>query len=251
MLSARLLLYQARLILDQGQGHWREAIELLAEAESYLIGRQLRDLEDLASELRQQIRQKNIESGGDLSVLQAPQVDSSQLLSLQQAAVDLKRRLEAELADEITEEKARIVSRHLESFEEYVRGIQRVYEKRDATVPPLFRSSSILGQSLAIRKLSSLGLRTSRSSRALQSWSGSGSATITGSISSCRCKAMLPSIGGAPAMLTPPSAFPCSNSKDRAWTPPAATPMRMASPIHTIGSILPMQRSSAAELQRP
>ena len=31
-----------------------------------------------------------------------------------------------------------------------------MYEKRDATVPPLFRSSSILGQSLAIRKLSSL-----------------------------------------------------------------------------------------------
>ena len=40
-------------------------------------------------------------------------------------------------------------------------------------------------------------------------------------------------------------------SVDRAWTPPAATPMRMASPIHTIGSILPMQRSSAAELQKP
>src|SRR5438270_544766 len=34
-------------------------------------------------------------------------------------------------------------------------------------------------------------------------------------------------------------------------TRPAATPMRMDSPIHPIGSILPMQRSSAEELQKP
>jgi DNA-binding NtrC family response regulator len=156
MLSARLLLYQARLILDQDPRHWREAMELLAEAESYLIGRQLRDLEDLASELRQQIRQRNLESGAGMSVLPAPAVDSSQLSALQQAATDLRRQLESELADEITEEKAQVLSRHLESFEDQVRGFQRLLEKRDASVPAPCHASSILGRSAAIRKLSSL-----------------------------------------------------------------------------------------------
>ena len=55
MLCARLLVYESRFLLQGSEADPRRAGEVLAEAENYLIGRQLRDLETLVEELRQRV----------------------------------------------------------------------------------------------------------------------------------------------------------------------------------------------------
>jgi two-component system response regulator PilR (NtrC family) len=52
MLCSRLLAYQARALLEARSTDPERAVQLLVEAESYLIGRQLRDLEVLVGRLR-------------------------------------------------------------------------------------------------------------------------------------------------------------------------------------------------------
>jgi DNA-binding NtrC family response regulator/tetratricopeptide (TPR) repeat protein len=56
MLCARLLLYHAKLLFEQSPASKEEAAALIAEAESWLIGRRLRDLEALARSLRRRVR---------------------------------------------------------------------------------------------------------------------------------------------------------------------------------------------------
>jgi two-component system NtrC family response regulator len=53
MLSARLLLYQTRILVERSA--LEEAKALLVEAESYLIGRRIRDLEELVEDLRRRL----------------------------------------------------------------------------------------------------------------------------------------------------------------------------------------------------
>jgi DNA-binding NtrC family response regulator/tetratricopeptide (TPR) repeat protein len=55
MLSARLLAYQARILLDGGRGEVEEASALVSEAEGYLVGRRLRDLEGMLRDLRRRL----------------------------------------------------------------------------------------------------------------------------------------------------------------------------------------------------
>ena len=55
MLSARLLAYQTLLLIESGNGDPEEASSLLVEAESYLIGHRLWDLEGLVRDLRRRI----------------------------------------------------------------------------------------------------------------------------------------------------------------------------------------------------
>ncbi|MBI4602411.1 MAG: sigma 54-interacting transcriptional regulator [Planctomycetes bacterium] len=66
MLSARLLAYLARTLLEQGPPDLEEASTLLVEAESYLVGRRLRDLESSVRELRARLERLRAQGGGDL-----------------------------------------------------------------------------------------------------------------------------------------------------------------------------------------
>ena len=55
LLSARLLAYHARLLIEQSRGDLDEAATSLIEAEAYLVGQRVRDLEVLLKELRHRL----------------------------------------------------------------------------------------------------------------------------------------------------------------------------------------------------
>jgi DNA-binding NtrC family response regulator/tetratricopeptide (TPR) repeat protein len=151
MLSARLLLYQTRVLLELNASE-PEAAALLAEAEGHLIGRRLRDLEALARDLRRRIRLAA--AGSRLPPLVPdPPVDSSVLLemasALKGAVGDVIRRIE----DDVGAEATLSLRGHLRDFAERVDDIQRRTEAggREPSAP--VRASSILGRSAAVLAL--------------------------------------------------------------------------------------------------
>jgi len=153
MLAARLLAYHTRALLERKCPDVEEAAALLVEAESYLIGRRLRDLEGLARELRRRIRARESTRAHAPSLPPYTASDPSAAVeladALKGAAEDLVRGFE-ELAGE---EEARPLRRRLVEFEEHLQEAHRRLEGRDAPARAPFRAGSILGGSAAIRKV--------------------------------------------------------------------------------------------------
>ena len=151
--AARLLAYHTRALLERKCPDIEEAAALLVEAESYLIGRRLRDLEGLARELRRRIRARESTRAHAPSLPPYTASDPSAAVeladALKGAAEDLVRGFE-ELAGE---EEARPLRRRLVEFEEHLQEAHRRLEGRDAPARAPFRAGSILGGSAAIRKV--------------------------------------------------------------------------------------------------
>ncbi len=72
MLSARLLAYQAKLLLADAHPNFEEAANLLMEAESHLIGRKLPDLEALTAELRERLSRSGPGTPGPPALVATP-----------------------------------------------------------------------------------------------------------------------------------------------------------------------------------
>ncbi|MBI4606285.1 MAG: sigma 54-interacting transcriptional regulator [Planctomycetes bacterium] len=153
MLSARLLAYETRVLLDGKSPDLQEAAALLVEAEGYLIGRRLRDLESLARELRRRIRALEPQRGRAPSLPAHLGRDPAALAemadALRGAAEDLVRRLE----EHAGEEETQLLRRHLAELEERAQEARRRFEGRDAARGAAFRADSILGESAAARKV--------------------------------------------------------------------------------------------------
>ncbi|MCZ6792408.1 MAG: sigma 54-interacting transcriptional regulator, partial [Planctomycetota bacterium] len=154
MLSARLLAYETRLLLDRGRPDVARATALLVEAESFLIGRRLRDLENLVRALKRRIRSANPVGSGWASV--APSVGrpatsypEDLLESVREELADLAQCLEEELGDG----KAPKVQRRLDRIAEHLRQNLRSFEDRDVETAVAFTAASILGRSPAVRRV--------------------------------------------------------------------------------------------------
>jgi DNA-binding NtrC family response regulator len=152
MLAARLLACRTRLLLDREPPAWREAASCLVEAESYLIGRRLHDLEAEVRELRRRLR--DAASGSWPRALPSePPGDRGTHLELASALRGIREDLSRALAADVGPEKAGDLLRGLDAFAERLREAQRRIEGRDARSPPPVRTPAIAGRSPAIRKL--------------------------------------------------------------------------------------------------
>jgi DNA-binding NtrC family response regulator/tetratricopeptide (TPR) repeat protein len=153
MLSARLLLYRTRVLAALDDSDAREATALLVEAESFLIGRSLRDLEALARDLRRGFRLAGADGRARSPLPPEPARDPAAGLeivrSFQGAAVDLVRRFE----DRIGEEGVRSLQRHLRDLEDHIAEVQRAAEGGEPRGAAPFRAGSIIGRSKAVREV--------------------------------------------------------------------------------------------------
>lgn len=164
MLSARLLVYQTRALLDGGPRSAPEAAALLSEAESFLIGRRLRDLETLVRELKRRIRQAAlggrtrlfVPPGGSREEGTAPEV----LESFRGDLLDLVRHVEGELGDRTPAS----LKSHFHRMEERLLEGMRSLEDRPGPASPRIDADSILGSSTTILELKSLVRSISRAS---------------------------------------------------------------------------------------
>src|SRR5262249_18364278 len=151
---ARLLAYQARMLLEQAQPDFGQASSLLLEAESYLIGRKLWDIEVLVQDLRRRIGpspRAAVPSRAPPAL--HPSAASLELLrSLKESLGSLRRRLEAELGGE----KASFLWREVGGLEERLLEAQRGLEGRDPRAFPPVNAGSLVGRSPAIRRLTGL-----------------------------------------------------------------------------------------------
>ena len=71
MLSARLLAYQARLFVEEDPSGVEAAVSLLVEAENFLIGRRLRDLEKLVRSLKKRLAPMGGKAGSPAAAVAA------------------------------------------------------------------------------------------------------------------------------------------------------------------------------------
>ncbi len=164
MLSARLIAYEVRSILEGKDPDLQEAQSALVAAESYLIGRRLGDVETLLRDLRARLRRLSLEAppaalarGGfaTAGAVAAGEGVLEDLKALQGAASDLVRRFE----EEAGKDRAEILRRHLADFEERLSSAQRSIEGTPSALSPAARAASILGKSPGIRRVVSLCLR--------------------------------------------------------------------------------------------
>jgi DNA-binding NtrC family response regulator/Tfp pilus assembly protein PilF len=154
MLSARLLAYQARLFLDQRPPDAQEAASCLVEAESFLIGHHLRDLEVLARDLRRRLRL--LDSKGPRALFLPLEQSSLPGLELARSflepAADLVKRIEEQLG----EARTASLRRDWVEVEERFREMQRALESGAPAPAPAILTSALLGNSAAICKLKDL-----------------------------------------------------------------------------------------------
>jgi DNA-binding NtrC family response regulator len=102
MLAARLLAYEARLFLEGAAPEPARAAALLVEAEGFLIGRRLRDLEELVDALRRRLRRAGLSGSAPTTKTSGPSASrpapgAAELLAGRSEAIrkvlDLVRRL--------------------------------------------------------------------------------------------------------------------------------------------------------------
>jgi hypothetical protein len=115
MLAARLLAYQTRCLIESGPAEAENAVSLLMEAESYLIGRRLEDLEALVRELRRRIQVTSLAAPQSLTLYCGVPTDSSTGLEPLQSAGGAARDLIRRFEEEIGEERAEGLRRHLQN----------------------------------------------------------------------------------------------------------------------------------------
>lgn len=153
MLSARLLAYQTQILLDRKPTDRSEAASLLVEAESYLIGRHLRDLEGIVRALRRRIRLATPATPAGSPLPPDPTTASSPGFDLLEGVGSAARDLLSVVRSEIGEDRTRAIQRHFRRFEETVQEAHRLVEGGEPPKSPPFRTSSIVGTSAAIREV--------------------------------------------------------------------------------------------------
>jgi DNA-binding NtrC family response regulator len=156
VLSARLLLYETRGILEAHDGDPDRAAPCLVEAEGHLIGRRAGDLEPLARDLRRRIRLASLRSGHGGGLLACAPREPVGILemadALQGAARDLARRLEEPGAGD----GAAALERQLREFEARLEEARRRFEGKAPASAPVLRASAVIGKSAASRELVNL-----------------------------------------------------------------------------------------------
>ncbi|MBN1442925.1 MAG: sigma 54-interacting transcriptional regulator [Planctomycetes bacterium] len=156
MLAARFLAAQTRLLLEMAPPDYQEASTVLVEAESYLIGRHLQELESQVRQLKRRLHVATLESGSSSlmpQTLSRYSLDGVDLLSfLKTSAADLVRRFE----EEIGSERAESLRHHLRDFEQHLDETRRRLEGRSPAIGELVRSDALIGRSVAMRQVVSL-----------------------------------------------------------------------------------------------
>jgi len=154
MLSARLLAYQVRLILQEPDPDYREAASLLVEAESYLAGHRYQDLEILSRDLRRRLRREALpapESGGlSPDLFRDPAQGLELLESFLDPVADLLKRIEVEIG----EERAGNLQKQLDELKEHLQESRRALEEKPSS-PPV-HPDSIVGSSDAMQQIRTL-----------------------------------------------------------------------------------------------
>jgi DNA-binding NtrC family response regulator/tetratricopeptide (TPR) repeat protein len=151
MLSARLLAQLARACLEIDPPDDRQSASLLLEAESFLIGRRIADIEPLVKDLRKRLRAK-----GQDAFSSAPHVSAGGSRTAPGLLGSFKSRLEvlrSELESELGAEKARRLARPLEAFADELRELERRSEGADSRTAEPLRAGAIVGRSAAMRTL--------------------------------------------------------------------------------------------------
>jgi DNA-binding NtrC family response regulator len=158
VLSARLLLYRTRSILDGERPDVEEAASSLAEAESFLIGRRLDELESLVRTLRRRLREKTLDRRPALPGLAHPPAARfledrlERLETFRESAQALVRRFE----EEIDREAAESLRRQLRFFEEGLDREKRALEGDRGQPFSSPRADAIVGRSPAMRRVAEL-----------------------------------------------------------------------------------------------
>ena len=164
MLSARLLAYETGFLLDGGTIHLEEASFHLTEAESFLIGRRMQDLEALVRDLRRRIRAA-APPGRGMCTPPAPRPgDSPEALELAEAVRGATGELLERVEEELGPDRVKTLRKHLRDFEEKVNSAQRALEGKEPPASLPFRATSMLGESTAMREVRSLIRRIAPSS---------------------------------------------------------------------------------------
>jgi two-component system NtrC family response regulator len=150
MLSARLLAQLARACLEIDPPDDRQSASLLLEAESFLIGRRIADIEPLVKDLRKRLRAK-----GQDALSPAPHTSGGRgtapgLLGSFRSKLEVLR---SALENEVGAKKARGLARPLEVFAEELREVERRSEGADARTTAPLRARAIVGRSAAMRNL--------------------------------------------------------------------------------------------------
>ncbi len=152
MLAARLLSYQARFMIEGKQPDYRQAASLLFEAESYLIGQRLPDIEELVRSLRRRLRVASLTKPG-AELFPDPPRDLSHGIEIVDSFFGMARGFLERLEDDFGSSRTGSLRRQLRELEEYFHERRRALEgKRPAAYPPV-RAGSILGSSVAIEKV--------------------------------------------------------------------------------------------------
>ncbi len=164
MLSARILACQAWIHLEGRDPDLRKALSILQEAESFLIGHHLRDLEVQVRELKRRIHLSN-PGNPDAPHVQLPtwQGDLTRL-EVMGSFTDALAGLVQRLGEEFGAERVEPWRRHLREIEEKLRESRRALEGKKPLETDSLRADSILGRSKAIGNVKAMILKVAPTS---------------------------------------------------------------------------------------
>lgn len=155
-LAARLLAYQARVLLDADERDVQKVSLLLVEAEGYLIGRTMGDLDSMVRNLRRRVGVASLSARRVPFLAADPERGSSTAIELARhlrgAAAELVRKFQAELG----EPRTAALERSIRDFDEHLQQLQRQHEGLNEQSLRDYRASSILGTSPVIESVKTL-----------------------------------------------------------------------------------------------
>ncbi|MEM7233515.1 MAG: sigma 54-interacting transcriptional regulator [Planctomycetota bacterium] len=151
-LSARLLVYEARALLESKTVDANEINQLLVEAESYLIGRHAQDLESLARSLRRALRERQPAAGLSTYVA-VPELAGRRDEELYRSFREAGRELVAKLRGDSTASQTGGAEPAIREFEEQLARLQRQVEGRPDDRSATAKAEHLRGDSEATKRL--------------------------------------------------------------------------------------------------